>query len=194
MINNYDLAFNIIDTVFQIIFVVFAGMALSTWKKEIRGKDKYEQAKDILQYVKKIAFQVHTTDGSYHQIFLNDILVNGNKFYSEQLVYIKNKKVFFDETILGLFNHIETRSDMFLPKKVRLALEVLQPSVTTKVSSKLNEFTYIHLQGVEVPINYDTNGSKIDNAIYQFNFIKDMTYEEYFKKWEELVIELNRFV
>jgi len=37
---------------------VFAGMALFAWKREIRGKDKYNQAKELLGYIKELRFLI----------------------------------------------------------------------------------------------------------------------------------------
>lgn len=189
---KFDIFIQTTGLILQLILVIFAWLALSAWKKEVRGKDKYQFAKDLISYVKDIAFQIYTNNGSWHQIFLNDILVNRKKFYTEQIFRIKEEKVYFDETILGLFHHIEIRSDIFLPEKVRLALEALYPLSAKMITTNKTEHTYVHLKGVKVPRIFDLNGKKDPTGIYELHSAKGITVEEYFKKWEELIIELNK--
>ena len=113
---TYENISGIIGVILQAIVAVIAWKALSVWKSEIRGRDKYKLSKDLLEYIKKIRFLVHTDKGSLHQIYLNDILVNKKEFYKKQLSLIAKEKVYFDENYMNLFDHINIRSNIFLQK------------------------------------------------------------------------------
>lgn len=54
----------------------------------------------------------------------------------------------------------------------------------------------LHLDGVEVPQIFTIENKKksISGAIYQINSTKDLTIEEYFKKWERLILELRKLI
>ncbi len=184
----------IINTILQLILVIFAGMALSVWKKEIRGKDEYKFAKDLLVYIRELRFMIHSKRGSYHQIYINDIFVNKNNFYEDQLSLIKDEKVYFDQSVWGLFSHINTRSDILLPKQVRVILDELCPRSGKRADIK-SENTYIQLVGVETPTT-TTLGEKEDftNEIYSTDNTRDMTLKEYFQRWEKLIIELQKLI
>lgn len=190
---NLDIALKIIDTIFQLILVVFAGMALFVWKKEIRGKDKYQFAKDLLTYIQGLRFLVHSNKGSYHQIYINDIFVDRHNFYKEQLSLIKDEKVYFDQSVWGLFSHVSTRSDILLPKQVRALMDELCPKSGKRVGIK-GEKTYIQLGGVKIPPmdNFDET-EDLTNVIYSMDN-GDKTIKEYFEHWERLVNELQKSI
>ena len=192
---NADTILKIIDTILQFILVIFAGLALSVWKKEVRGKDRYKLAKDLLSYIREIRFLIHTKSGSWHQIYINDIFTDRENFYNDQLSIIKNEKVVFDQNVWGLLNHINTRSDILLPKSVRLLLEDLCPRSGKRVGSK-EQFTYIQIGGVEAPkvTNLDDDKEAHLDAVYQMHGTENWTLEEYFKRWEKLIIELQKSV
>jgi len=189
-----DTVLKIIDTILQIILVVFAGMALSAWKKETRGKDKYKLAKDLLTYIRELRFLVYSIGGSMHQIYINDILVGKKNFYEDQLLLIKDEKVCFDQSVWGLFGHINTRSDLLLPKQVRVILEELCPRSGKKVGLK-NQFTYINLAGVKIPPMTSTDEKEnLENVVYTMHDLEGLTIEQYFRKWEKLIIELQKLI
>src|SRR3989344_7712344 len=85
---TYEFIFRVIETALQLVLVIFAGLALSVWKREVRGKDKYKLARELLTYIKELRFLIHSKNGSFHQIYLNDILVNRENFYNDQLILI----------------------------------------------------------------------------------------------------------
>ena len=192
---NTDTILKITDLIFQLILIIIAGLALSTWKKELRGKDRYKFAKDLLNYIREIRFLIHTKSGSWHQIYINDIFADRENFYKDQLIMIKDEKVVFDQSVWGLFNHINTRSDILLPKRVRLLLEDLCPRSGKHVGLK-DQFTYIQLGGVEVPkmTNLDDDEETHLDAVYQMHGTENWTLEEYFKRWESLIVELQKSV
>lgn len=189
---NIDTPLRVIDTILQFALVIFAGLALSVWKKEIRGKDKYKLAKDLLIYIRELRFLVHSRNGSHHQIYLNDILVDRGNFFKDQLLMIKDEMVYFDQSIWSLFSHINTRSDILLPKRVRRLLEDLCPRSGNSVGSK-NQYTYIHIGGVgESPmINLDSDEDSPD-SIFHIHGAGDQTIREYFEQWEKLIVELQK--
>lgn len=190
-----DTILKIIDLGLQLTLVIFAGFALFTWKKEMRGRDRYKLAKDLLGYIREIRFLIHTKSGSWHQIYINDIFADRENFYKDQLLMIKNEKIVFDQSIWGLFNHINTRSDILLPKRVRLLLEDLCPQSGKRVGSK-DQFTYIQLGGVEAPkvTSLDDDKETHLDAVYQMHGTENWTLEEYFKRWEKLIVELQKSV
>lgn len=190
---KYELIFRIIEIVLQLVLVIFAGLALSVWKREVRGKDKYKLAKELLVYIKELRFMIHSKNGSLHQIYLNDILVNKEKFYNDQLSLIRKEEVCFDQSIWGLFNHINVRADIFLPKQVRLVLEDLYPSSGKRISADKNQYTYIQLVGIE-PAQVKSIGDENDSndGVYQIYNKDQLTVEQYFRKWESLIIKLQK--
>lgn len=193
---NTDILFNIINTSLQLIMVFFAGLALLSWKKEIRGREGYDFAKDLLKYIQELRFLVHESKRKcWHQIYINDILTNRDGFYTEQLLGIKNEKVLFDKSIMELFHHLSTRSDIFLPKQVRTLLVDLCPQSAKHVGTK-KQFTYVELLGIKKPdiLNLYDNKKEGTNVIYDIYVGKDLTFEEYFKKWEKLVLELQKYL
>ncbi|MEK7561113.1 MAG: hypothetical protein AAB539_04135 [Patescibacteria group bacterium] len=190
---NPDTLLKIIDTILQLILVIFAGLALSVWKKEIRGRDRYKQAKDLLIYIQQLRFLVCSKNGSHHQIYLNDIFVDRENFYRDQLLMIKDEMVYFDRSIWDLFNDINLRSNIFLSGKVRLLMEKLCPIVCKHVASK-NQYTYLHLDvdgtdGVPQMINRD-----IPDVAYQMQGTEKLTIKKYFDLWEALIAELRQSV
>lgn len=189
----YELTSKIIEILLQLILVIFAGLALSAWKKEIRGKEKYKLAKDLLEYLKDIRFIIHSKEGAFYQIYLNDILADKKRFYKDQIIFIGGEKLYFDESIFGLFHHLNIRSDVFLPRRLNSILQELYPSSGKRISSNLNEYTYIRLDGIEVSkaVNFGENN---DKGIYLISSKKDLTIEEYFKKWQKLIMELNKMI
>lgn len=192
--STYELIFKIIELLLQIALVIFAWIALSAWKKELRGRDRYKLGKELLEYVKGIRFLVHQNSGSVYQIYINDILIDKDKFYKDQLSLIKKEKVFFDQSVFGLFSHVNVRGDIFLPKNIKSILEELYPISGERVFFNKKEKTYIQLFGVkQVDIdNIDGNNDSMD-GIYLVNNIHS-TIEEYFKKWEKLVVELQKII
>lgn len=187
---KYELIFRIIEITLQLVLVIFAGMALSVWKREVRGKDKYRLAREMLAYIKNLRFEIFEKGGSWHQIFLNDILVDKEKFYSDQLALIGKKKVYFDNSIWGLFDHINVRGDIFLPRQIRCLLADLCPSSAEQIGEDKKQFTYIKLAGM-VPTQNKIIGDTF-NGIYQINHMEHLAVEEYFRKWECLIVELQK--
>ena len=192
--NKYELIFRTTEIIIQLVLVIFAGLALSVWKREVRGKDKYKLARELLAYIKEIRFMVYSKDESYHQIFLNDILVNKEKFYEYQLQLIGKEDIYFDQSIWGLFSHINVRADIFMPKRPRLILEELCPVLGRKVVGDKNQYTYIKLAGIKpakfVGIESDKNFASVIWQIYD----EKLTVEAYFRKWEGFIVELQKIV
>ena len=185
---NKEFIFRVIEIGLQMMLVVFAGMALFVWKREIRGKDNYKFANNLLVYIKEIGFLIYEKDGSFHQIYLNDILINRGRFYKEQLVHVGKEKIYFDQSIWGLFNHINTRSDLLLPKRVKLILDDLYPISGKMIDVDKNNHIYVKLGGLRVPENKEV----CQDGIYLMDSKDNLTIEMYFKKWEKLLIELQK--
>lgn len=195
---SIDIFFKITDSLLQLIMVIIAGFALFSWKKETRGKERYNFAKDLLNYTQKIKFLIHSKGKSWHQIYINDIIADRENFYTQQLSMIKHEKIIFDQSVFGLFNHINIRSDIFLPKQIRIILEDLYPRGGEIIAEKVDEkkqFTYIELGGIEKSnvFNMDNNQDNT-NFLYQMHGTERMSLEEYFRKWEKLVLELQKYL
>ncbi|OHA88125.1 MAG: hypothetical protein A2653_03080 [Candidatus Zambryskibacteria bacterium RIFCSPHIGHO2_01_FULL_43_25] len=190
---TYEFIFRVIETALQLVLVIFAGLALSVWKREVRGKDKYKLARELLTYIKELRFLIHSKNGSFHQIYLNDILVNRENFYNDQLILIGKDELYFDYSIWGLFNHINVRADIFLPKQIRSLLEELYPSSGKRIGTDKNQYTYIQLAGIE-PTQVKSIEDEKDstNGIYQIHNKKHLTIGGYFRKWESLIVELQK--
>ena len=108
---------------------------------------------------------------------------------------IGEEKVYFDQSIFGLFSHINTRSDIFLPKQVRILLDELYPYSGKHVDSDKNSYTYIQISGVkEIKIKYFDDSKNSENSIYEIFETKGLTIKEYFIKWEKLIIELQKLI
>jgi len=192
---DYEIVLRVIEIMLQLVVVIIAWKALSVWKSEISGRSKYKLAKDLLVYVKELRFLVYSKNGSWHQIYLNDILVDKENFYNDQLSLIGKENVYFDQSVWGLFSHINTRSDVFLPNKIRLLLEELCPQSGKKISSDKSQYTYIQLSGVEIPSMHNIENEKDStDGIYQMYSTEHLTIEEYFKKWEGLITELQKSI
>lgn len=188
---TYEFIFRIVEIALQLVLVIFAGLALSVWKREVHGKDKYKLARELLAYIKELRFLIHSKNGSLHQIYLNDILVNEEKFYSDQLSLVASEEIYFDYSIWGLFNHLNVRADIFLPAQIRTLLEELYPSSGKKISDDKSEYTYIQLAGVEPPqIKSIGDENNSTGGIYQIHNKERLTIEQYFRKWESLIAEL----
>jgi hypothetical protein len=196
---SIDTLLKIIDTATSLCLVIFASLALSAWKKEIRGKDKYRLAKEILSYTRQLRFIIHSKSGSLYQIYINDILTDRKKFYKDQLIMIGNEKAYFDQSIWGLFGHINTRADILLPKEIRQLLEEICPNTSKIVGSK-NEYTYVQLFGVKAAkigkVREQDGGEKDnhENTVHQINKQENLTIKEYFQRWEKLIVKLDKFV
>lgn len=192
--SKYEILFKVIEILLQIVLVIFAWLALSAWKKELRGKDNYKLAKELLEYIKGLRFLVHGNTGSFHQIYINDILINKEEFYNDQLSLIKKDIACFDQSVFGLFSHINVRGDIFLPKNVKSILEDLYPGSGKPISLNKKEKTYIQLFGVkQVEITGIDECSGSMDGIYLINNTQ-ITIEEYFKKWEKLITELQKII
>lgn len=190
---TYEFIFRIVEIALQLVLVIFAGLALSVWKREVRGKDKYKLARELLAYIKELRFLIHSKNGSLHQIYLNDILVNEEKFYSDQLSLIANEEIYFDYSIWGLFNHLNVRADIFLSAQIRTLLEELYPSSGKKIGEDKSEYTYIQLVGIESPqIRSIGDENNSTGGIYQIHNKERLTIEQYFRKWESLIAELKK--
>ena len=192
---KYELIFRIIEILLQLTLVIFAGLALSVWKREMHGKDKHRLAKELLAYIKKLRFLIYSKNESFHQIYLNDMLINKEEFYRDQLSLIGREKIYFDQSIWNLFNHIDIRGDLFLPKQIRLLLEELRPSSGKVISTDENQYTYVQIQGIE-PAQIRTIKDERDSAtiIYQMNQNRLLTIEGYFRKWESLIVQLQKIL
>lgn len=195
LMQKYEFIFRSIEIILQLALVIFASLALSVWKREVRGKDKYKLARELLAYIRELRFLIHSKNGSFYQIYLNDILVDKEKFYSDQLFLIGREEIYFDQSIWGLFNHINIRADIFLPKQVRSLLEALYPSSGKQIGTDKNQYTYIQLGGIE-PVQVKSIEGEGDSAsgIYQIHNNEHLTIEGYFRKWESLIIELQKIV
>ena len=191
-----EIIFRIIEIILQVILVILAGMALFTWKMEIRGRDRYRLARELLAYIKDLRFFINSKNNSWHQIYLNDILVDKNKFYNNQLSSIGKEEVYFDQSIFGLFSHINPRSDVFLPKRIRILLDELYPHSGKRIADmNKNLYTYIQLGGVKKPNIIKIDGDKDPkDGIYKMFETKGLTIKDYFMKWEKLIIELQKLI
>jgi hypothetical protein len=181
-----------------LIVVVIAWKALSVWKSEIRGRDKYKLAKELLEYIKELRFLVYfqnKSGKSWHQIYLNDILVDQKKFYNDQLFLVGKEKIYFDQSILGLFKNVNTRSNIFLPKQIRSSLEELSPHHLIRVSLNESQHTYMRLGGIKTSaVKSIENGGNSKDVFYDMYEGKNLTIEDYFKKWENLILELKKIL
>jgi len=190
-----EIIFRITEILLQVALVILAGVALFTWKMEIRGRDRYKLARELLKYIKELRFFINSKNNSWYQIYLNDILTDKDKFYNDQLSLIGEEKVYFDQSIFGLFSHINTRSDIFLPKQVRILLDELYPYSGKHVDSDKNSYTYIQISGVkEIKIKNFDDSKNSENSIYEIFETKGLTIKEYFIKWEKLIIELQKLI
>lgn len=183
----------IIEVALQVILVLLAGSALYSWKREMRGKDKYHLAKSLLEYVKKLRFLIYSKNESLHQVLLNDIFVNKEKFYNDQLTLVAEEKVLFDENIVNVFKHIDARADFFLPQQIRELLSDLSFNFGHTVGTDKKEHTYISLSIAGEPASFF--GKKEDSfpvGIYELGPLKDLTIRGYFQKWEKLITELQK--
>lgn len=187
--------FKIVEIILQIILVIFAGMALSVWKKEIQGKDRYNQVRALLRYIEKLNFTVSSKTGSKHFICINDIFTDRSRFYSDQILRIGKDKVFFDESVFGLFHHIKIRSNLFLTKEIRDMLDELVPISADKLDIDKREATFINISGVKIPKILSVGESSEENsAVYVVYGMESLTIEAYFRKWERLVRGLKKLV
>lgn len=191
--NNFELILRIFEVLLQFILVILAWMALSVWKREIRGQEKYKLAKDLLSYIQELRFLIFYKRSGFCQIYLNDILVDRDRFYKDQLLGIKEDKVYFDQSIFGLFNHVDARSNIFLPKKIRLILAELKPSYGEPIKISKQEHSYISLPDIKLKSSVDSEGQQqaVDSCLYLINN-QNLTVQEYFKKWELLIRELKK--
>ncbi|MBI2448165.1 hypothetical protein HYV44_01210 [Candidatus Microgenomates bacterium] len=187
----YENIIRIIGILLQIAVIIIAWKALSVWKTEIRGRDKYSFSKSLLEYIKNIRFLIYTNNGSIYQIFLNDILVDKRRFYEKDLVSIAKEKVYFDINYFLLFDHIDIRSDILLPKEIRLALEGLWPSSAKLVDKDKSKYTYLHL---DVDSDSYDRIKNLDDGVNEVDSNKNTTIEEYFRKWEVLIMELQKSI
>jgi hypothetical protein len=187
----------ILEVVSEIIIAMTACVALNSWKKKINEEDKYRMAKDLLKKIKGIEFIVKKPNlTEFHFIYLNDILVDKNKFYNDQLSLISDKRVFIDinsaNNLLDYIN-INTRSDFFVPKKIRECLNDLYLSFCTETFKKEEVDRYIT---IKIPKNkYQNNNNKVNDEIKDlccFLNNKELTIKEYFLKWEKLLNELQK--
>lgn len=185
-----DLYFKIIELLLQLALVILAIKALSVWKSEIRGRDKYKTSKELLEYIKNIRFIIHSKEGSMYFIYLNDILYDRKRFYEDQIFFIAKEKIFFDKTYWYLFEHLNVRSDIFLPKETRIILETLYPSGSTILDKDKSKYSFIQIQCDNSSREKDFKDA--EDAIYEFNVNKDITVEEFFNKWEKLIKELQK--
>ena len=197
--NKLDIILRIIDILVQGVLAILAGLALFTWKREIRGHDQYKLARELLSYLGEVRFLIYQKNGSLHQIYLNDILVRGEEFFKGQLSFVSKEKVYFDESLFDLFNHINIRSDLLLPRRIREPFDALCPSYGKLIGNDKSEYTYIKIQKVGVKPNkyadWELNQSVVGGAIYQIeSFGNDLTFEQYFRRWEKFLVELNKFV
>lgn len=189
-----EIIFRVVEIILQIILVIFAGAALFTWKREIRGRDKYKLARGLLDYIKELRFLIHTKGGSLHQIVLNDILIDRNHFYNDRLSLIGKEKVYFHQSIFGLFNHIDPRANVFVPKRIRTFLYEVYPESGKWVGTKNDPYTYIQVIGAAEPNieNLEKNKEDFEDCIYEMFSKEGVTIKEYFMKWEKLLIELQK--
>lgn len=191
---DYNVILRIIEVGLQVFLVIFAGAALFTWKQEIRGRDQYKLAKSLLVYIKEIRFLIHSKNGSLYQIYLNDILEDRKKFYKEQLHGVGQEVTYFDQSVWGLFSGTNIRSDIFLPQKIRRILNDIAPSSSKRIGTDKSKYTYLQLFGIETPAIMNLKDEDISSSgIQTINGNEGMTIEEYFKKWEKLIIELRKF-
>lgn len=188
-----EISLRIIELLLQFLLVIFAGLALLTWKNEIRGKDRYELAKSLLNKIKDFGFVIYSKDGSIHYIYLNDILINRKSFYEEQLYRIGEETAYFDISIWGVLRELNVRTDILLPKKIRILLDELLPQYSKRISEDMNSHTYIHITGAETPnfkVIGDDEGQTSDGI--QIINSKTLSIKDYFKTWDKLIYELKK--
>jgi hypothetical protein len=186
-----DLTFKIFDVVLQLGLLTCAIFALFTWKSEIRGKERYRFAKELLDYIKEIAFIVHHKDGSLHQIYLNDIFDNRESFYDVQLKLIGKSHVYFStNSFWQLLPDVQTRNDLFLPKTIRDMIDEIKPG-----SSKWVDDPDVYIQ-IRTPKTRDPKAEPTLNKSQEFcqpYGFESLTIEEYFRRWEKLIKALRRY-
>lgn len=186
-----DLIFRVLDAALQLGLLVCAIFALFTWKNEIRGKERYRFAKELLDYIKEVAFIVHTRDGSLHQIYLNDIFDNREKFYSDQLRLIGKSHVHFStNSFWGLLPEVQTRNDLFLPKTIRHMIDEIRPGSSKWVN---DPDVYIQIRTPRVQDSKAEPSLERHQEFCQPYGFEDLTIEEYFKRWEKLIRALRRY-
>ncbi len=99
---------------------------------------------------------------------------------------IAKEKAYFALSYQNLFKHINTRSDIFLEKKIRLALDKLRPELA---GTHKEQLTYIELQKDD-----EENERYLDDNVYFLNGDQDLTIEGYFKNWEILITALLKSI
>ena len=151
--------FKVVEIILQIILVIFAGMALSVWKKEIQGKDRYNQVRALLEYIEKLNFTVSSKTGSKAFYLYQRYFYKSSGFYSDQMLRIGKDKVFFDESVFGLFHHINIRSNFFLTKEIRDMLSELVSISAEKLGIDKRVATFISISGVKIPKIFSLGGS-----------------------------------
>lgn len=182
-----ELILRVVETLIQCAILVVAVVALSTWKREMRGRDTFHSAKGLLEYVQGLRFLIYSKTGSLHQIYLNDIVRDRESFYREQLSFVGDEKVLFDETVWGVFNHLNIRSDFFIGKEIRDILMDLFPASGKIVQEAKDTVTYIHVDGFARPLETD-----VTQGIYEIHTRNSLTIKEYFERWERLIAKLQK--
>lgn len=181
-----DLILRIIDTSAQVALVFISLAALFVWKIELRRKEKYQFTKELFNYVQGLKFIVHA-QGSVHQIYINDLILNRENFFNNQLGLIGSDKLLFDRSILGLFHDLNLRSNIFIPKNLRPLIEEITPASlkVVRVPGERTSQTYLQLMGTQKDFNFGD-----ENDLYSLS--SDLSVRDYFRKWQSLIYEMSK--
>lgn len=193
---TFDSIILITGTVAQVVLAITAIVALTSWKIEARGKDRIKFAKNLLEYIENIRFLIyHPREGGVTQVYLNDLLENRKRFYTEHIPLIKNKKVFFDENAWELFRNMNTRSNIFIPEKIRKVLDPLVPKSGKIVDTKSVDLDlyYISVGGIKNTKHPPFFSGK-NVSVYDMYEKEGLTFEEYFNKWEQLIVQIKKLL
>jgi hypothetical protein len=193
--DDIEIIIAITGLILNLIIICISVRALSIWKTEIKGRDKYKLSKSLLEYLQDISFLIYDKD-SIHKIYLNDILDDRKMFFKEHLKYVGDKKIYFGESVFYLFDHLKLRSDIFITQELRKSLEKINPNMFKFVNIDKEKSTYIEIIGIDTKKLSKVTfvDDKYKDGIYTSAIYDNLTIKDYFSLWEKVIKELLKDV
>lgn len=193
---DYETVLRTIETASAFAVAIIAWRALYVWKREVRGRDKYQLAKNLLEKLKEVRFIIHTPK-SVHQIYLNDLLVRDSKMiYEEWWNLFANEQVLVDGSYWHVSHYLDirTRSEILLPKKIRDGIDDVLPGLLKNAEKSGVESVYMQIFAPANEKPQAVVGEANKDTLYKLDGYRTLTFKEYFSRWEKLLKELQKEV
>lgn len=177
--------------IISILIVYLAWIALSTWKIEVVGKDKYQYSKKMIDKIKELRFIInasHVVDPML--VFISQVHVADLILEKEALGFhidrIGKKLVLFDYTYLNACDNFDIRKDLDMPPEIRESFKKVLFRNAARPNKEEEQNPVISCPDFHEGM-WTTEVEKWKNTRFKPIHNQEITYEEFLETWKKIL-------